>query len=75
MANDDKRTTSTSTNDIKIVERFGVIQQGPEILGQFTIPVAPYRHPVCVVSALLGHDHEQHVVGNVTKAQHRVSIV
>lgn len=75
MADDDKRATSTATNDIKTVERYGVIQQGPEILGRFAVPVAPYRYSVRVVSALLGHDHEQHVVGNVTKAQHGVGIV
>lgn len=75
MADDDQRASSTPTNGVETVERSGVVQQGPEVPGGFTVPVASDRRSTSVVSTLLGHDNMQHVVGNVAKAQHRVSIV
>jgi len=74
MADDDKRATSTTTNDIKTAECPGVIQQGPQVFGGLSIFTPSNHNPVHIVSTLLGHNHEQHAAGNVTEAQYRVCL-
>jgi len=74
MADDDERATPDTADDIEIAERRRVFPQGSKVLGEFAVLVASDRHSARIVSTLLGHDHVQHVAGNVTKAQHGVSI-
>lgn len=75
MADDDQRASPTSANGVETVERSGVVQQGPEVPGRLAVPIASDRRPTRVVSTLLGHDNVQHVIGDVAKAKHRVSII
>lgn len=72
MADDDKRTTSATTNDIETAECSGVIQQGPQVFGGLSIFTPSNHYSAHIVATLLGHDHEQHVVGNFTEAQYGV---
>jgi len=73
MAIDDKRASSATTNDIEIAERTGIIQQGPQVFSGLSIFTASDHNSVHIVATFLGHDHEQHAVGNVAEAQYRVS--
>lgn len=73
MVNDDQRASSAAADDIEIVECSGVFRPGSKILGGFAVPVASDRHSTHIVTTFLGHDHVQHVVGNIAKAQYRVS--
>jgi len=74
MVDDDKRATSATTNDIETAECPGIIQQGPQVFGGLSIFTPSNHNPAHIVATLLGHDHEQHVVGNVTEAQYGVRI-
>lgn len=74
MADDDKWATSATTNDIKTVECPGVIQQGPQIFGGLSVFTPSNHNSAHIVTTLLGHNHEQHVVGNVAETQYGVSV-
>lgn len=74
MADDDERATPVTADGIEIVERSRVFQQRSKVLDGLAVFDASDRHSARVVPTLLGHDHVQHVIGNVTKAQHWVSM-
>lgn len=74
MANDDERATPVTADDIEIVERGRVFREGSKVLGELAVLVASDRRSARIVSTLLGHDHVQHAIGNVAKAQRGVSM-
>lgn len=57
MADNDKWTASTTTNDIEIVEHFGVFSQGSEVFSEFSVFIASRCNSTHIVSTLLGYDH------------------
>lgn len=73
MVDDDERSTSTAANDIEIIERFSIIQQGSEVLGGFSVSITSDRNSTRIITTLLGYNHVQYAVRNITKAQHKVS--
>lgn len=74
MADDDKRATSAATNDIQTAECPGVIQQGPQVFDRLSVFTPSNHNSNHIVATLLGHDHEQYAVGNVTEAQYGVRL-
>lgn len=75
MVDDDKRTAPTAADDLETAERASVFPQRSQISGRLAVLVASHRDPDHIFSTLLGHYHVQHVVGNVTKTQHEVSML